>query len=261
MMPLDPTNMPFQRAAPYRESEFPPPGALAGAAPDGDVETTLKAENILLEEFNYAGAAAYQAKEESGNLFNHYLLAAGALATGLGVLVNSYSDKAKLTVTLVETLVLAIGGVFSFAFFVRHLDLGQEYAESLVTMNVIKEFYIQRLKLRMPEIERAFSQRLGTIAQGGPLGRGATVMSFTVALLGSFAVAGAVGSGRQVWAIATSTNATYSAEIYVFGLGVPYFWEVLAAVFALLIHLGYYRFSQHTRDGRIERAARPGQWR
>lgn len=64
-MPVDPTNLPFLRGAPYREvspavsQDAPTVPAAAGGA----VDATLKAESILLEEFNQASVMAYQAME------------------------------------------------------------------------------------------------------------------------------------------------------------------------------------------------------
>lgn len=73
-MTLDPRNLPYERPAPFLSAEAPATGTDAHE---------LKAESILLEEFNYAGVTAYQAREDSANLINVYLLATGALATGL----------------------------------------------------------------------------------------------------------------------------------------------------------------------------------
>lgn len=83
-MPFDPRDAPFARSAPYREAETDPRAAsAAGIRVDGaPVETTLKAESILLEEFNAASVAAYQAKETGQSLFNLYLLSAGRLRRG-----------------------------------------------------------------------------------------------------------------------------------------------------------------------------------
>lgn len=84
-MPLDATNMPFRRSAAFenKDSSF---SESAGTRWD----TTLKAESILLEEFNYVSVTAYQLKEGRANLFNIYLIIIGITATALGTIATLY---------------------------------------------------------------------------------------------------------------------------------------------------------------------------
>jgi len=262
-MRRDPTNMPFARPGGYRTladvvavssmERSEEGGALpSGGSTTSGADTVLKAESILLEEFNAASVAAYQAREESASLINIYLLAAGALATGLGILASNYTPTSKLTVTLVQVAVLGIATLFSFAVFVRHLDLGGEYRDGLLAMNVIKEFYIGRLGLQLPQINAAFYRRLADVPWRHALGAGAAVMSCAIALLGGLAAAGTVGLSRQLWAIATDTAAPYLTELQVSGITLPYFWEVLAGAIALILQFIYYRLS--TRESRAAAA-------
>lgn len=209
-------------------------------------ETALRAESILLEEFDNAGVAAYQARQDSANLFNLYLLAAGALATGFGVLGSSYNESNKSTVVLVEVLLLGIAAVLSFAFFARNLDLGREYRESLIAMNLIKEFYIANLAPRMPQLERAFHRRLRDVPRERPLGIGASVMTVTIALLGAAAAGGTVGQARQLWAIATNGFAAYTPEFHLGGVGLFYATEVGSGLLLLLAQYAYYRYATRT---------------
>lgn len=263
MMPHDPTSMPFSRQATFRDADntqanaspnaqathathtgpqtamrTPRPPALVPGATPGD--TTLKAENILLEEFNHASVVAYQAKDELTNLFNLYLITVGVLATGLGVLANTYNSKNAITVMLVEVVILSIASILSFALYVRRFDIAHEYRESLLTMNRIKDYYIRRLTVQMPDLPRAFHQRLTAASIRRPLGVGTSIMSVTMALLGGLGVAGVVGQSRQLVAIATMTYAYYTPEITFHAITLSYFWEILAGVIAVGIHLGYY---------------------
>src|SRR5579859_1940240 len=127
-MPFDPRDAPFPRNAPYREVETDPCASFApGIGAEAEVVgTTLKAESILLEEFNAASVATYQAKEASQTLFNLYLLSAGALATGLGVIVNAYSPSARISLDLLQTVILCIAGILSFALFAKFLEQRSE---------------------------------------------------------------------------------------------------------------------------------------
>jgi hypothetical protein len=228
----------------YPQPSYPtgvqPAISAIAAMSAGGVEITLKAENILLEEFEYASAAAYQAKDSTASLLNLYLLATAALATGGGVLLSSYSRTNMLTITLVVAVVLAISSILSFGFFVRLLDLARDYRDNLITMNLIKEFYIQRIGPRLPELPAAFYKRLVDVPRTRALGFGMTTLNITVALLTALAAAGAIGQARQLWAVYTSSFAPYSPEVYVGGAGVPYFWELLGAAVALLLLYVYF---------------------
>ena len=252
-MPHDPTNMPFSRQATFRDPDDTLPGALAARAVQTQTatraeeqagvargDTTLKAENILLEEFNHASVVAYQSKDELTNLYNLYLITVGVLATGLGVLANTYNRSNAITVLLVEVILLSIASILSFALYVRRFDLAREYRESMLTMNRIKDYYIQRLAPQMPDLPGAFHQRLSATSLRRPLGVGTSIMSVTMALLGSLGVAGIVGQGRQLWAISTSTFAHYTPEITIGSITLSYAWEVFAGVVAIGLHLGYY---------------------
>jgi hypothetical protein len=228
----------------YPQQGFPtgaqPAMSAIAAMSAGGAEVTLKAENILLEEFEHASAAAYQAKDSTASLLNLYLLATAALATGGGVLLSSYSASNRLTVTLVIAVVLAISSILSFGFFVRLLDLARDYRDNLITMNLIKEFYIQRIGPRLPELPAAFYKRLVDVPRSRALGFGMATLNITVALLTSLAVAGAVGQARQLWAVYTSTFAPYSPEVTIGGAGLPYFWELLGAALTLLVLYVYF---------------------
>ena len=231
-MPRDAANMPFDRSAPYRASLAP---GMVPERPDQHVETTLRAESILLEEFNHASVAVYQAKEDSGNLFNLYLLGTAALATGMGVLASSFTRTNMEVLTLVQAVVFAIAGILSFAFFAKLLDLTVEYREGVLTMNTIKEFYIRRLRAQMPEIERAFRWRLRALPRGEPIG-GNALVACTLALLSSLSIAAATGQARQVWAIAAHQILPVELEPVAGGVAIPFFWELLAGILALAIH-------------------------
>lgn len=246
-MPHDPTSMPFSRHATFRDPDDTLPKMHAArtvqtleqaGAPPGDA--TLKAESILLEEFNHASVVAYQVKDELTNLYNLYLITVGVLATGLGVLANTYNSKNAITVMLVEVIILSIASILSFALYVRRFDIAREYRESMLTMSRIKEYYIQRLASQMPDLPGAFHQRHSAASLRRPLGVGTSIMSVTMALLGSLGVAGVVGQGRQLWAISTMAFAYYTPEITIGSIMLPYFWEVFAGVIALGVHLGYY---------------------
>ncbi|HEY7851248.1 MAG TPA: hypothetical protein VIC27_14355 [Ktedonobacterales bacterium] len=248
-MPLDPMNMPFQRAS-----------AAAVGAEAGDQRTALKAESILIEEFNYAGVVAYQAREDSASLINVYLLATGALATGLGVMVAAYSTNTRVTVGFIGVTALVIYALFSFAFFARLLGLEQEYRDGAQAMGVIREFYIASLRQAMPEIELAFHWRLRRRPRGATLLGGSPLIAWAIALLGGLCVAGAVGELRLLDSILASVYAPYATES-ILGLTAPFFWEILFGALTLGAQIAYFlivarRYRLRARAEAEEQAAR-----
>ncbi len=245
-MPLDPTAMPFHRA---RMGVDSPEG--------GDQQTALKAESILIEEFNYAGVVAYQAREDSANLINVYLLATGALATGLGVMVSAYSTTTRVTIGFISVTALLIYALFSFAFFMRLLGLEQEYRDGALAMGVIREFYIASLRPVMPEIELAFHWRLKRWPRGATLIGGSPLFAWVIALLCAFCLAGAIGEMRLIDSFLTNVYAPYATES-VFGLTIPYFWEILCGLLALGSQIAYFLIAarSHRLRARAEAAER-----
>ena len=248
-MPLDPTNMPFQRARVATER-----------AESGDPRTALKAESILIEEFNYAGVVAYQAREDSANLINVYLLATGALATGLGVMASVYSAGTRVTIGFIGVTALVIFALFSFAFFARFLGLEEEYRDGAQAMGIIREFYIHALRDAMPEIELAFHWRMRRWPRGATLAGGSPLVAWVIALLSGLSMAGAVGEARLLDSLLSGVFAPYATESAL-GLTLPFFWEILLGLLVIGAHLAYYllvarRYQLRARAEAAAQAAR-----
>ena len=245
-MTFDPLNIPFQQPVPSVQE-------LAGSGREAR-GSDLKAESILLEEFGYAGVSAYQARQDSAALINLYLLATGALATGLGVMVNAYSGVDRPTVSIIAIAALTIFALFSFAFFARFLALEQEYREGMLAMGVIKEFYIQRLRHEAPDIELAFHWRLRKRPRGVTLASGVPLIAWTVALLSGLSVAGAIGEARQLYSILSNVNVPYTPEA-VLGAHAPFGWELLFGLLTVGAHFAYFVLVARRQRERIEREA------
>lgn len=241
-MTLDPRNLPFERPAPFLT-----------ARAEGEADR-LNAESILLEEFNYAGVTAYQARGDSAALINLYLLASGALATGLGVMAGVNHGPNRPTIAIIATAALGIFAALSYAFFARFLDLEREYHDSVLAMEVIKEFYIQRLRRTLPEIELAFRWRLERRARGATLAGGAASIAWAVTLLGCLSLAGATGEARQLAGILTNAYTPYVAEP-LFGVALPFLWETLAALTGLTACALFYLLVARPRQARAREEA------
>src|SRR6185437_1947749 len=106
-MPMDALNPPNQRGAPFREGE------TGGGGLDGG----LKIESMLLEEFNYAATAAYQAMEDRARMFNMYLLVVGILGSAFGAIYPLGGGAARSFIQPIAAVVLLTAGIAGIAFF------------------------------------------------------------------------------------------------------------------------------------------------
>lgn len=180
-MPLDPMNMPFPR-------HTADDGGSATSS-GGTIDRTLKIETMLMEEFNYASVTAYQSLEDRARMFNLYLLLIGVVASGVGAIFQ-LGGAVRYTALLV--LLLLVGALLGMVFFTKLIRLRQAWRESAIAMNCIKEFYIQRFRNEIPNIEAAFRWRLSTIPAGERWGSVTFLVCATVALLGAICLGGAV---------------------------------------------------------------------
>lgn len=217
--------------------------AAARIAARPQVDTTLKAESILVEEFKHASASAHDARQGRANLFYVYILGVGALVTFAGALFGLYSSTQNYDLLVLSLTVAGIlGGAVSFAFFAKSLDLHHEYAENLHTMAAIKEFYISELAGAMPQLAQAFRVRLAD-AGDRPAG-GTLALEGAIALLGSAFFGEGAREGYNFW-VTVSTGHLVSAEASAQGrlVGLLVFVVALVAqvVFYQVIQLRYAR--------------------
>jgi hypothetical protein len=194
--------LPTERTGPPPKGRpLPPaPDDGDGAGADGlrpRLDTSLRVENILLKEFDYAGLAAYQVYENRERIFNFYFTIIGALLSGLGFLYqlshNTDTDWRPLMIGL-----LIAGGLLSAIFYVRLIHLRRSLRDSIITTYVIKEFYIQQFMEDIPNIEQAFRWRLATIPSGERPSSDTSFVLYPIAALGSLAFGVAALIGDQV---------------------------------------------------------------
>ncbi len=187
-MPADPTNMPFPRPETREGSDD-----LSALASGGQYDTTLKLESMLMEEFNYASVAAYQAYEDRARMFNLYLLLIGVVASAVGAIyqIGKPDTSGSGGLQYLVILLLAAGAVVGSFFFVMLIRLRQAHHESILAMNTVKEFYLRKFKAQMPDVEHAFRWRLHTMPAGEKRGSFTFLVCFTIAFLGSLCLGGA----------------------------------------------------------------------
>ena len=191
-MARDATNMPFQRSMSYQGNDTTEPANDSG----NKLDSALKVENMLLEEFNYASLTAYQSMEDRARISGFYYVLLGVLASGLAAIYQLNQSGHAVPQFLVVGLLL-VGAIVSISFFITIIRLRQAYRESLLCMNVIKEFYIQQFKQQMPAIEHAFRWRMETIPLGERIGSVTFMISFLNVLIGSLCLAGVAFIGTQ----------------------------------------------------------------
>jgi hypothetical protein len=195
-------------------------------------DVTLRAADILIEEFRHASSAAGQAKQDQNNLLYFYLLVVGATIAGLqvidGLVAKPLPYDVYVRYVAEEAGVFVLVGVASFVFFVRFLSLGREYQLQLLTMSAIKEFYIEHLKPQLPEIEHAFFWRPTRVSWAARLGGGTPML---IALAGSLAFA---LSGWDVYVIWN-----YYTQLSLFSSAAGYTAEGIAFTLAVFAFVGY----------------------
>lgn len=154
--------------------------------PATNTDQTLRLESMMLAEFNYASATAYQALEDRGRMFNFYLGITGVLASGLGALYG-FGGNIKHSEYLALAL-LILAGFIGVIFFFKIVRIRQAFDDSLLTMNVIKEHYISIFKGIVPAVEAIFRWRTKSMPSGRRFGSLTFLVCFAVTFIDSIAV-------------------------------------------------------------------------
>ncbi len=220
---------------------------VEGAASSRDVSFRL--ENLLLQEYSYASSTAYQALEDRARMFNLYLVLIGALATGVGVITQLGHSIGSYAPEIIVSL-LAIMGVVGIAFFIKLIRLRQAWRESAITMNIIKEHYIQMFIEEKPDAAHLFRWRLRTMPTGEKRTSISFVVCMTVALLGSLCFASAALLALADWV----APALASAVPALTGIANAAPW-LLAALVAFVSYTLHQIYFNHEFDRKREAAA------
>lgn len=107
------------------------------------------------------------------------------------------------------------------------------YRESLICMNVIKEFYIKQFEQDMPHIQQAFRWRLKTIPAGESIKSVTFAISALIALMGSICLGTAVLLGLAPGVVVNPGSAG----------PIPYLVSAVVFLAILLLYIWYYRRS------------------
>ena len=177
-MPLDIPNMPF------------PAAKARDGLPALTRDATLRAENMLLEEFTYVSTTAYQAMEDRARMFSFYLTLVGVLIGGLG-LFSQLGSAVSSYLPEVAIALLGLAGALGSVFFIQLIRLRQANRDSIIAMSRIKEYYIALFRQREPGLAGAFGWRLATVP-GEKIGNVTFLVCYTVAVVAGLLYAAAV---------------------------------------------------------------------
>lgn len=243
-MPLDPTNMPLRRDATFRQTD-----ETAARASTDPRDATLKMDNMLLEEYNYASTTAYQANEDRARIFNLYLLLIGVIGSAIGAIFQiGGQDHTTLAQPLVIIL-LIVSGFLGFVFFYQLIKLRKAKRDSMIAMGKVREYYIEQFKSELPRLDLAFHWRLETIPAGETFGSVNFLISYTVAFLGSLCLGGAAYLACTPWLDANQNSTGFSPVIN----GIVS-WCFASAIFliALVLHIVVYVRSLNTKKEKAQ---------
>ncbi len=232
-MPMDPTNPPAQRSAPFRENE---------AKSSGGNDSGLKIESMLLEEFNYASTTAYQAMEDRARMFNMYLLVVGILGSAFGA-IYPLGGASRSFIQPIAAVVLFSAGIAGIAFFVLLIRLRQAFRQSLITMSVIKEFYIREFQEQMPGVQHAFRWRLSGIPAGERAGSATFIVCHMVGFIGALCFAGSVFMGDELL-----RSDFPNTRIAALGVWQSLLLGFIAFLIMMVWMVGYYRRALNAKD-------------
>ena len=160
-------------------------------------EPTFHAEHFVLARFQQASIAAYQARDETNNTFNIYLIIAGIIAAGLpviqGLIIQSdVPHDLKLLLSFMVVIILLFAGLLSFLFLSRFLMLAQERFENIKTMNNIRDYYDKQLENTV-NLDEIFGERQAKMQSISVL----EFILYTVFVIGSLYIGGAFGTATN----------------------------------------------------------------
>jgi len=125
--------------------------------------TPLKLSEILLQEFDYVKDTASQAMNDRHTMINYFLLSAGVVITGVGVLVSKegavdfrYRDE---TIVALSLLFCTVGWIY----FMQLVRLRQAWCDSALAMNHIKRVFVKCSGNKLEMAEKIFLWGITTI--------------------------------------------------------------------------------------------------
>jgi 8-oxo-dGTP pyrophosphatase MutT (NUDIX family) len=219
------------------------PTTAAGATAGAERDEGLRLENMLLEEFKYVAGTAGDAIADRARIFDRYLLlVGGVLVAGVGFISQANQFGGQQYIQPVAIAGFLVSGVLGVWFFATLIRLRHAYRESLVNMNVIKDYYIQAFKLAPPRLEKVFRWRMETLPKHERIGSVWYLTAHIVALVSSLCFGATALLALNLVVGGTTRNQTALPSD-----GLPYLAAVLVTVATLFLYSSF--FTRSTSSG------------
>lgn len=122
--------------------------------PDPDLKFELKPDDILIAEFEYIAASAFQANEDRARVASFYFVSVGSLVAA--ILGTQFANGLSPWVYRAFSLLFAVLTILGVLTVIQLARLRAAWYSSAEAMNAIKDFYIgQYPKLKKPIIWRS----------------------------------------------------------------------------------------------------------
>ncbi|HUY77336.1 MAG TPA: hypothetical protein VMV29_11235 [Ktedonobacterales bacterium] len=170
-------------------------------------DTSVKLEQILLKQFDFASQTAQAVRQDSSQMIYFYWVMFGVLAAGLGFLLqlggNAPAQRQAAGVAsyaqLLMLLALLGAGAVQLAFYSRWVRLRRRYTDCFAFMTGISTFYIQRFERAIPELATLLAWQPESTGMNASLGAFFFTVYSLLPVLGSLFFAGAAIMGGEVW--------------------------------------------------------------
>jgi hypothetical protein len=123
------------------------------------------------------------------------------------------------------------------------IRLRQAFRQSLITMSVIKEFYIREFQEQMPGVQHAFHWRLSGIPAGERAGSATFIVCHMVGFIGALCFAGSVFMGDEL--LRSNFPNTHMAAL---GVWQSLLLGAIAFLIVMVWMVGYYRRALNAKD-------------
>jgi len=208
-----------------RHGKKPEPDPLCDVASIGGLDP----RNLLTVEFEYARITASEAMGDRHTVVNFYLLLTGVVVSAVVALVGadkpggSWLGESFPFVAMALLWALCIVG---WLYLLQIIRLRQAWRDSALTMNRIKQWYMQRVALFSPQdFAQAFRWRLETLPAADRLWTIHFFSAALIALLNSLVYVGggllhglALGLTAQQWVWAAAGLAVLGVFLFVYAL-------------------------------------------
>jgi len=149
----------------------------------------LKLSEILLHEFEYVKDTASQAMNDRHTMINYFLLSAGVVVTGIGVLLSKegaadfqYRDECLVAMSLLFSTV-------GWIYFLQLVRLRQAWCDSALAMNHIKRIFVHYSGNQPQKAQKVFLWNIDTIPRANAKMTVFHLSALLIAVLSAVAIA------------------------------------------------------------------------